>query len=312
MNTNTLLPPGIQENVSLASRTTYKIGGNSRYYCRATDVQEIVTAIKWAHKADVPLAVLGKGSNVLISDGGWPGLVLHLDSETDRPLVWNDNVVEVDGMTSLNRLVKAAVDNGYGGIEELAGIPGTVGGAIVMNAGAFTQCVADTLLTVTCCDRRTGELHSRTVNELQLGYRTSSLKSTHEIVLNARFVFKEQVEREVLEEKRRGIIDKRKAKQPLDFPNCGSVFKRPQGNYAGTLIEKAGLRGLRHGGAQISGKHGNFIVNTGSAKADDVRYLIVHIQKNVYEQFGILLEPEVIFIGSFRQSLFIPQHEELE
>ena len=312
MTMNTPLPPDVRKNVPLATKTTYKIGGDARYYCRTADPSVIATSVTWAHEADVPLFVLGKGSNILVSDEGWPGLVLHLDSETGKSVSWSDNAVTVYGMTALNRLVKSVVDNGYSGIEELAGIPGTVGGAVVMNAGAFTQSISDTLLEVTCCDLQTGEVHTRSASELQLGYRTSILKVTREIVLSARFQFTEKTDKNTLEEKRCSILEKRKMKQPLDFPNCGSVFKRPPGNYAGTLIENAGLKGMRYGGARISEKHGNFIINTGNAKADDVRYLIVHIQKNVYEQFGILLEPEVIFIGSFRQPLFTPQHEELQ
>jgi len=305
------LPPSfIQEHISLRVKTTYKIGGNARFYCRTTDSSEIITAIGWALDSDVPLSVLGKGSNVLVSDDGWPGLILQLDGEQAEHIIWNDSTVTVDGMTALNRLIKSVIEHGFAGIEELAGIPGTVGGAVVMNAGAFSQCIADTLEEVTCCDSRTGKTYTRTQPELQLGYRTSIFKKNREIVLSATFSFTEKLEKTGLEEKRRIIMEKRKRKQPLDFPNCGSVFKRPPGNFAGTLIEKAGLKGMTYGDAQVSERHGNFIINTGNAKAEDVRRLIVYIQKNVYEEFGVLLEPEVIFIGSFKQPLYFPRNEE--
>jgi UDP-N-acetylmuramate dehydrogenase len=304
------LPHLIKENVPLNGKTTYRIGGEARYYCCENDLTVICAAIRWAHENGIPLFVLGKGSNVLISDQGWPGLVLHMESSGETSIHWEENTVEVSGSLPLNLLVKAVIEKGFSGMEELAGIPGTVGGAVVMNAGAYAGSIAHTLSEVLCCDPEDGTLKKRKAHELQLGYRMSILKKNGEIVLNARFSFDDRRPVAVLNERRQTVLEKRKMKQPLEYPNCGSVFKRPPGNYAGTLIEQCGLKGLQYGGARISEKHGNFIVNTGNAKADDVRHLICVIRKNVYERFGILLEPEVIFIGSFKESLFVPLPEE--
>lgn len=300
------LPPFMEKNVPLDGKTTYRIGGEARYYCRGNHTTEICSAIRWAHENEIPLFVLGKGSNVLISDKGWPGLVLHMELSDGASIHWNKNRVEVPGSLPLNMLVKAVVENGFSGLEDLAGIPGTVGGAIVMNAGAYTGCIADTLSEVLCCNAENGTLIKRKAQELKLGYRTSILKKNREIVLKALFSFEDRCPTTMLNERRQNVLEKRKMKQPLGYPNCGSVFKRPPGNYAGTLIEQCGLKGLQYGGARISEKHGNFIINTGNAKAEEVRHLIFIIQKNVYEQFKILLEPEVIFIGSFKESLFAP------
>jgi UDP-N-acetylmuramate dehydrogenase len=221
---------------------------------------------------------------------------------------WEGNTVEVAGGVLLNRLVKEVVAKGFAGIEDLAGIPGTVGGAVIMNAGAFSSCIADTLLDIECFRPAGGTVERLNAEDLELGYRTSSLKVSGDIVLSARFTFDRTQAVEALEHRRREILDRRRQKQPLDLPNCGSVFKRPTGNYAGALIEKAGLKGRTYGGARISEKHANFIVNTGGAKADEVRHLIVTAQKVVHERFSVLLEPEVIFMGEFTEPLFrIPQ-----
>ncbi|MBN1576037.1 MAG: UDP-N-acetylmuramate dehydrogenase [Chitinispirillaceae bacterium] len=295
----------LREHVPLCDKNTFAVGGISRYYCAPETAEELREALRLAHGKAMPLFVLGKGSNVLISDHGWPGLTLHLtDASADRPIAWEGAAATASGMAALNRLVKGSVERGYAGMEELAGIPGTVGGAVIMNAGAFTSCIADTLDAVTCCDRLGGEPLRRRVSELGLGYRTSLLQKGGDIVVSARFAFSRTADPRELERKRKEVIDRRRKKQPLDFPNCGSVFKRPTGNFAGALIEKCGLKGERCGGAEVSVKHANFIINTGGAKAGEVRRLICIIQKRVYEQCGVLLEPEVIFVGEFEEPLF--------
>jgi len=198
----------------------------------------------------------------------------------------------------LDDLADAAARRGLAGIEELSGIPGTVGGAVVMNAGAFDTETAHTLRRA--CVLRVPELTVETVeaSDLALGYRSSALKGKGDVVLSAVFEFKRS-DAETVTAARRKILARRGEKQPLNLPSCGSVFKRPLGNYAGTLIESCGLKGFKHGGAMVSEKHANFIVNTGNAKAEDVRGVIRHVQKTVYEKTSIQLEPEVMFVGEF-------------
>lgn len=292
----------IAELVSLQDKNSFKIGGSARYYTAPVDGDAVATAVAWARGHQVELFVLGRGSNLLISDAGWPGLVLHLSAFFEG-IVWDGSMVIVNSGVALNNLVKEVVDHGFSGMEELAGIPGTVGGAVVMNAGAFATMVADTLCDVVCCNTVTGEITTITADKLQMGYRTTLLQQSCNIVLQARFSFARSQSREQLEVRRQEILELRRSKQPLEYPNCGSVFKRPEGGYAGTLIEACGLKGTRIGGAEVSTQHANFIVNRSAASAADVRSLIVMVQRTVYEKRGILLQPEVIFVGTFSEPL---------
>jgi UDP-N-acetylmuramate dehydrogenase len=248
------------------------------------------------------LLVIGKGSNLLISDMGWPGVVVNL-SENFNKSEWNDNRVTVESGMMLNKLVNQVIELGYCGMEDLSGIPGTIGGGVIMNAGAFSMTLQDTIEVVTYYDLEEQKICSRNKKELDFGYRTSFLKSKPSIVLTATFYFEKKCDRDMLIAKRTEIQAKRRDKQPLDFPNCGSVFKRPSGNYAGTLIESCGLKGQRIGDAEVSEKHANFIINKGAATAEDVRSLIGMIQKTVFDTTGVLLEPEVLFAGEFKSSI---------
>jgi UDP-N-acetylmuramate dehydrogenase len=297
----------IVEQVPLSPKNSFTIGGNARYYCAPQSTEQLKDALSFAASEQLPLQVIGNGSNLLISDRGWPGLVVHLTSGFNGgEMQWNDGMVSVTGAVSLGSIVKASAERGFRGMEDLAGIPGTVGGAVIMNAGAFSACIADTLESVRYLRPSTGEIQLRHANALQLTYRSSALKGSGDIVLSARFRFSRTGNPAEIHARRLEILDRRKSKQPLDYPNCGSVFKRPPGNYAGTLIEKCGLKGLRCGGAEVSEKHANFIINIGNAAADDVRHLIYTIQKHVFEQHSILLEPEVIFVGPFDEPLYVP------
>jgi UDP-N-acetylmuramate dehydrogenase len=298
------------ENIPLREKNSFVIGGCARYYYVPQCITDIQDIVQWTHHNSLPLFILGNGTNILISDAGWPGVVIHLSELHKKNNVeFDGDFAKVPASLPLNTLTLETVERGYSGIEELAGIPGTVGGAVIMNAGAFSQCIGDTIISVQCCDAITGKIKEYTVSELSLGYRSSRLKDSGEIILSARFHFKKSGNAEQLRTARKNIIKKRKSKQPLDFSNCGSVFKRPSGNFAGTLIEQCGLKGMQCGEAVVSQKHANFIINRGEAKAKDVRHLIVSIQKIVYERFSVLLEPEVIFIGEFDEPLFQP-HEE--
>lgn len=292
----------ITRDMPLLEKNTYRIGGKSLYYAEPCSSDELKDARNFALEQQLPVFILGKGSNVLISDYGWPGLTINT-SLNFSSIEWENECAIADGGASLNTLVNQAIARGYSGMEQLSGIPGTVGGAVIMNAGAFDGCIADTFLRAEVL-LPSGDFRSFSFDEALLGYRTSRFKTDGGIVLRAAFKFKQKSSIDDLKTVQKEILTRRKSKQPIEYPNCGSVFKRPEGNFAGTLIEKCGLKGLKSGDIQVSEKHANFIVNKGNGKAEDVRILIRTVQKRVYEQFGVLLQPEVIFIGTFDEPLF--------
>jgi UDP-N-acetylmuramate dehydrogenase len=294
----------IYENVPLADNTTYKIGGSARFYTEPYTEKDIIEAYGTAQECGVPVFVLGRGSNVLISDRGIDALVINLSARFSD-IGWNGLTANALAGYALDDLVAAAAQRGCAGIEELAGIPGTVGGGVVMNAGAFDSEVANTLCSVRLLCVPDLTVSTVQACDLSFGYRTSALKGSEDVVLSAQFVF-QAISADRLTAVRERTLNTRREKQPLDYPSCGSVFKRPPGNYAGTLIQACGLKGYRVGDAAVSDKHANFIVNTDNAKAEDVRAVIRHVQKTVYEDKGVLLEPEVIFVGEFADELFVP------
>lgn len=291
-------------NVSLRDKTTFRIGGVAAWYVEPDSVDAVVAAIGFAREKSLPMLAIGKGSNLLVSDAGWPGLVINLSCNF-QSLTWNGFEVRAQGGVMLETLVRESIERGFSGLEELSGIPGTVGGAVIMNAGAFSTCIADRFVSADIVDLESGNARSVSREDMRFGYRTSALAVEKAIVVSVRLLL-EQGSESTLRIARKDILEKRRAKQPLDLPNCGSVFKRPPGNYAGALIEKAGLKGYRHGDVSISSKHANFIVNHGKGTAAEVRHCIVLAQKKVYEQEGILLEPEVIFAGAFDEPLYTP------
>ncbi|MFQ5561796.1 MAG: UDP-N-acetylmuramate dehydrogenase [Nitrospinota bacterium] len=294
----------IKQNIPLASKTSFRVGGVAQFFAGPQSEADIAEAIFWARDRDIPVFTLGGGSNILISDLGWRGLVLDLSgfSEIKR----NKDFIECRSGTLAHDLVIEMANSGLSGIEDLAGIPGSIGGAVVMNAGAFGQNISDCLSWVTGIDLKTGTTWKKTKEEIDFGYRWSSLKDCDQLIVHVAFSFKKGTKGEV-KARCREILNKRKEKQPLGFPNCGSVFKRPKGEYAGNLIEKAGLKGARVGGVVVSEKHANFFQNIANATARDVRELVVMVQKAVHKESGILLEPELIFVGEFGLPLFNPE-----
>ncbi len=293
----------IEQQVSLAGCTSFRIGGPAHYYVRVAAESDVIEALAWAADRGLRTFVLGRGTNVLISDRGWPGLVL--DTTGMNAITWDEDTAWCAGGALLHAFVKEAVDRGLAGVEYLAGIPGAVGGGVVMNAGAFGQNISDCLLYAEGIDMTGGECWRRPREELQFGYRHSSLKEGAHIVTKACFLLPRGDAQ--TPGRFRETLRRRAAKQPLDLPNCGSVFKRPAGDYAGRLIEKNRCMGLSVGGAMVSRKHANFIVNTGNACAEDVRRLIAAIQQRVFESDQTFLEPEVLFVGEFDHDLFAPE-----
>lgn len=294
----------IQENVSLRNKTTYRIGGPARYYCIVRHDSDVHEAIVWAHEHNQPLFVLGRGSNILVSDSGWNGLVIDMSKFSS--IRWKNTTVESQGGALLHTLVKQSVERGFAGMEELAGIPGTIGGGLIMNAGAFNQTIAGCVLWVKGINLNDATLWHQPQERIVFGYRSSSLKEQKSaLILGAQFQFTEG-RRDAVRDIYSSILRSRNRKQPVDLPNCGSVFKRPEGNFAGALIEQCGFKGYTIGGARVSEKHANFIVNVNDASAQDVRKMIATIQKRVFEERGVCLEPEVIFVGEFDTPLFEP------
>ncbi len=292
----------IEKNIPLKNKTSFRIGGSAKFYTRVNSEEDVKDSLVWANQNNHPVFILGKGSNILISDTGWKGLVIDITGFSR--ITWEGSTAFCQSGAMLHNLVKQAVDRGFHGVEELAGIPGSVGGALVMNAGAFTQTVSDCLESVSGINGTDTIIWRMKKSEIDFGYRFSSLKQKESLILGAKFRFQSSNEKE-LKCVYSTTLKKRSQKQPLEIPNCGSVFKRPEGNYAGALIEQCGLKGHRIGGAMVSPKHANFIVNDMNASAADVRKLIVFIQKKVFENKEVLLEPEVVFVGEFDKPLYL-------
>ncbi|MEN3037537.1 MAG: UDP-N-acetylmuramate dehydrogenase [Candidatus Kryptonium sp.] len=278
-------------NEPLAKYSTFKIGGPADLYIEPKDVDELLNLIRYLKDREIDFVILGNGSNVLISDEGFRGAVINLESGLNFIRFENEYVVAGAGV-KLAKFVDFCIENGFRGVEMLAGIPGTLGGAIIMNAGAYSGEISDYLVDVDVI--RNLNLIRLKKEECGFGYRTSNLLG--DVVVQARFKFP-RGDVEEMKKIRREILIKRNQTQPVNFPNVGSIFKNPPGNYAGKLIDEAGLKGVQIGDAQISEKHANFIINKGNATARDVLELIKLAQRKVYEKFGIKLELEVKLIG---------------
>lgn len=283
----------IQENVSLKDYTSYKTGGLAKYFSKPASTSELIWLIDYAKSNNINYEIIGGGTNLLVSDNGYNGLII-CTADLNRYIIKNGNTLICGAGISLAELVLYAVNNGLEGMENMAGIPGTVGGAVKMNAGAYGTEIVNVIDTMMICDR-SGNIKELSNNEAGFGYRQSK-GIGNGIVLEGVFQLR-YGKKDELFEKRKEILEKRRMKQPLHKPSCGSVFKRPEGNYAGTLIESCGLKGYRVGGAVISEKHANFILNEENATSADIKEIIDYVIENVREKTGITLEPEVRMIG---------------
>ena len=285
----------VQTGRLLAPHTSYQIGGPTAIWVAPETEQGIGSVLKFIHDNQLPFFILGRGSNLLISDAGWNGITLYL-AENFSGMSFKQNQAEVKAGTLLMDLIRAATKKGLGGMELLAGIPGGVGGALRMNAGAFGQEIEGVTESVSGF-YFDGTRFNADRHEINFSYRR--VPELEEVVITyARFRF-EQASADVLGARVGDILKLRKKKQPLSHPSCGSVFKRPVGYYAGALIEEAGLKGRVIGGAMISPKHAGFILNTSNAKAADIYALIRLVEESVHERFGVQLEREVKLIGEF-------------
>jgi UDP-N-acetylmuramate dehydrogenase len=278
-------------NEPMSKYTSMRVGGPADYYLEPAGKLDLVEIIKYFQKSDFPYLMLGRGSNLLFSDEGLRGAAINLEACLSTVRMEGDLVIAEAGV-HMAKFVDFCIQESLAGVEMLAGIPGSVGGAIVMNAGAHGGETSDHLIEVEVL--RDGEIQRVKKEDGQFAYRQSGF--ARDIVLSASFRL-QKGNKEELMARRREMILKRNVTQPLNLPNSGSMFKNPPGNYAAKLIEQAGLKGKRVGNAQISEKHANFIVNLGGAKASDISTLVDLARRTVHQNTGVLLELEVKLIG---------------
>lgn len=277
----------------MSRHTTFRVGGPAEYYVcpKRTQVAEIIALCQ---NHDLPWQVIGNGSNLLVGDKGISGLVIELGREASQVTV-EDCIIKAEAGALLSAAAGKAAAHGLTGMEFASGIPGTIGGAVVMNAGAYGGEMKQIVSKATVLTAE-GREKTLSLEELDFGYRHSWVMENHAIVLDTELVL-EKGNPDAIREKMAQLRSQRSEKQPLEYPSAGSTFKRPQGYFAGKLIQDAGLRGYRVGDAQVSEKHCGFVVNRGQATASQIRQLISDVQEKVEKQFGVRLEPEVRFLG---------------
>ena len=281
------------ENEPMTNHTSYGIGGPAGAYITPKDRCDLAEILKFAKKYSIETHFVGSGSNLLVADSGINGIVLT-PAKALTQLEFNDGHVIAESGVMLGRLVKECIKRNLTGVESMIGVPGTLGGALVMNAGAFGGEISNYLHSVEIMNM-SGEIKTYYPSDIDFAYRFSTLR-TDEFVLLARFDLKEE-KSIIIQEKKNKASKGRKTNQPLKFRSAGSVFKNPKENAAGYLIDQAGLKGIRVGNAEISKHHANFFVNHGNARSSDITSLIRLARKTVYEKFGIKLELEVKTIG---------------
>ena len=286
----------IRRDEPMKLHTTFRVGGPADYFVMPENSQQVKQVIKICQEAGVPWYVVGNGSNLLVGDGGYRGVIIQIYKNLSGIEIAGGTVKAQAGAL-LSRIGACALQESLTGMEFACGIPGTIGGAVVMNAGAYGGEMKDILKSVTVL-KEDGEEAVLLADQLQLGYRTSIVKEKGYVVLEA-VLGLEKGDAGQIAGRMEELKKQRVEKQPLEFPSAGSTFKRPQGHFAGKLIMDAGLRGYRVGGASVSAKHCGFVINDREATARDIRMLMEDVQRIVREQFQVELEPEVKFLGEF-------------
>ena len=298
------------ENEPMNKHTSFKVGGPARYFVKAESLDDLKKALDLAREKGIPFFILGNGTNLLVSDKGFDGIVITLAGEFSEIQDLGNGAFKVGAATPLGRFARSVLKQGFAGIHKLAGIPGTLGGAIYMNAGAYGQEIGTSCTQVTVLDSD-GNIREFAASECGFGYRQSIFQKNNAIILSATFLLPTaaslgkttaDLEAELAE-----CMAKRKASQPLNMPNAGSTFKRlsvgaadtPAQIAPGYYIEQAGLKGYRIGDAEVSTVHANFIVNAGGATASEIKQLSEFVQQKVAEKFGIELLREIILLGDF-------------
>lgn len=284
----------VREEEYLRHHTTFKIGGPADLFVEPTTMAELSFALRTIHEFDVPVTIIGCGSNILVKDGGIRGAVVSVRHMT-QIMDCNDNVLCIGSGYMLKDASEFAWENGLTGLEFAIGIPGTLGGAVFMNAGAYDGEMSHVVTAVRAVDFQ-GNIKEYDASHLDFAYRHSIFYDNHEVIGEVIMTLKPG-DKAAIKARMDELTEKRESKQPLEFASAGSTFKRPPGYFAGTLIEQTGLKGLSVGDAQVSHKHAGFVINTGSASAKDVLDLIAEVQRRVYDQHGVHLEPEVRMIG---------------
>ena len=298
------------ENEPMNKHTSFKVGGAARYFVKAESLDDLKKALDLAREKGIPFFILGNGTNLLVSDNGFDGVIVTLARDFSSIEDLGNGTFKVGAAVPLGRFARSVLKQGFAGIHKLAGIPGTLGGAIYMNAGAYGQEIGNccSAVTVLDCD---GNIREYAASECEFGYRQSIFQKSDAIIISATFQLptaaslgktSADLEAELAE-----CMAKRKATQPLNMPNAGSTFKRlsvgaadtPTQIAPGYYIEQAGLKGYRIGGAEVSTVHANFIVNAGGATASDIKALSEFVQRKVTEKFGIQLKREIILLGDF-------------
>lgn len=283
-----------REKESMAEHTTFKIGGPADFICEPDSVSRLKDLLAFCRKNSVPYFVLGNGSNLLVSDNGIEGIVISL-KRFENVTLENAFEIRCDAGVRLSHLCSVALQNELSGLEFAWGIPGSVGGAIYMNAGAYNSEISAVLKECTYIDE-SGNTVQADVSGLDFGYRKSIFSDSEKVIINAVFRLTHE-NRDIIQSRMDDLLRRRKEKQPLEYPSAGSTFKRPTGHFAGALIEKSGLKGTSVGGAEVSEKHAGFIINKGSATCRDVLSLISKVKEEVFLKESVVLEPEVKTVG---------------
>ena len=280
----------------MKKHTSFKIGGTADYFFKATTLEELQNIIKFAKIKELPITIIGNGSNLLVTDKGIRGLVIKIDIKKLK-IEKKDEfaVIEVGAGNKLMALATKMKDEELSGLEGLSGIPGSVGGAIVMNAGAYGKEMKDVVLSTTCMDKN-GKLYTFSNEEQEFSYRNSIFQKKDYIIIETKLKL-EYVKKDEIQKRMEEYFKSRKEKQPIEYPSAGSSFKRQEGIITAKLIDDVGLKGYKIGGAQVSEKHAGFIVNYNNATATDVINLIDYIKEKVYSKYGIKIEEEIKIIG---------------
>lgn len=286
----------ILENEDMSAHTTFKVGGPAKYLVLIDNIDQLAQVIRYLNIVEREYFLLGNGSNILVSDHGYDGVILKLTGEFSQVSVKEDKIT-CGAAALLGMVSREAASNSLTGMEFASGIPGTIGGAMVMNAGAYDGEMSQITESVTVVNRE-GEIMTLDADTMKFGYRTSIIKKTGYVVTSVVLKLKAG-DKNQIEEIMRDLAARRREKQPIEYPSAGSTFKRPEGYFAGKLIMDAGLRGFSIGGARVSDKHCGFVINQGNATAADVYDVICQVQETVKDKFGVKLEREVIILGDF-------------
>ena len=289
-----------EENVHtdepMSRHTTFRIGGNADYFVKPGNADEVAAVIAVCREYNIPYFILGNGSNLLVSDDGYRGMIINIMDNMDSVTV-DGRIITAQAGAMLVRVSVMARDNALTGLEFASGIPGTIGGAVYMNAGAYGGEMKNVVKTVRAIDEY-GRIYELDSEKMDFSYRHSIVEERKLIVLEVTLEL-EHGSREAIDDRMKELAEARRSKQPLEYPSAGSTFKRPEGYFAGKLIMDAGLRGYSVGGAQVAEKHCGFVINRGNATAADVRTLMQNVSDIVEEKFDVRLEPEVKITGEF-------------